>query len=601
MHSGTQTPRRHPIVLPHATPAAPLQSRSATESHASGAPGNARGSLSSQSHRAPAGAHAHAGKPSPSSSAHAAPASQPGPAAARAIGGAPHEIAHASAVANKRNETHRCTRRSPGMECDCCAEARDCQAVSTSATAARPRQYPRACHGPTRGGIGFPVRARLLVRSIARAALRPTLPLALASSSGLAGCGEDPAAPVPFTVWAFEERSGLADALTPLAGAEASFDPPGGGARMLGTVAEDGHVTFVADFQSGGGTVSVFDRDHVLVSRIGASPGDAPERPIALGKPAGDLVLFAPRLDEAVRRTSVEVKGALLSKRHPQSSIDLSASGVEQLGALETSEASYSLRAPRGRPFFILGHETSTLANAPQKVDNDLLGSFRIDMPALDADATRDIDLPSAKALSTRTVRVRAELPRDALSPFGDGTRATVTVVSADSEVLLGPVKSAQPSADGRAFDLAMYLAETDIAPERPLTRASLVAGDGSRSIRIEPGVAPDGATWSEFLLPPMATPSPAPIALTDPITFGYFPPGADIGIEVYAGTQLAWIIEGSAQPPTAPIKLPVPLEVRLPALVAVSFIARTDRVPLAPRGDIYRRTAISRDVIFRR
>ena len=69
----------------------------------------------------------------------------------------------------------------------------------------------------------------------------------------------------------------------------------------------------------------------------------------------------------------------------------------------------------------------------------------------------------------------------------------------------------------------------------------------------------------------------------------------------MYAGTQLAWIIRGSTRGPLDPIKLPVPLEVRLPALVAVSFLAKADRVSLAPRGEVFRRVAISHDVLFRR
>ena len=89
---------------------------------------------------------------------------------------------------------------------------------------------------------------------------------------------------------------------------------------------------------------------------------------------------------------------------------------------------------------------------------------------------------------------------------------------------------------------------QTDISPERPLTRASLVAKDGSRSIRVEPGIVADGATWSDFLTPPRSTESATPTALTEPIMFDDFPAGAELGMEVYAGTQLAWIIESAAR-----------------------------------------------------
>ena len=427
--------------------------------------------------------------------------------------------------------------------------------------------------------------------------LASAVPVALA----LLACGDDAPSPVRFTVWAFEERSGPEGTDTPLAGAQVAFDPPGGGARVLATAADDGHATFEADFSVGGGTVSVFDRNHVLVSVIDASPVAAAARPNLIGKPASDLVLFAPRLDDAVRSASVELKGAISSKRDAASSLDLSASGIPRLGAIETTEASYVLRVPRGRPFFLVGHESRDTSSDPQKVDNQHLGSFRIDLPKLDSDTTHDIDVMTASPLDIRVVRLRAELPSGPTTRFGAGTRGSATVISADSKVLVAPIKSTQPSADGRAFDLEMSVAAIDIAPERPLTRASLVARDGSRSIRVEPGIVADGTTWNDFLTPPQATEGAVPTALTEPILFDDFPEGAELGIEVYAGTQLAWLIQGSVRGRLQPVKLPVPLEVRLPALVAVSFLAKSGRVALAPRGEVYRRVAISHDVLFRR
>ena len=146
-----------------------------------------------------------------------------------------------------------------------------------------------------------------------------------------------------------------------------------------------------------------------------------------------------------------------------------------------------------------------------------------------------------------------------------------------------------------------MFVAQTDISPERPLTRASLVATDGSRSIRIEPGIIADGATWNDFLTPPEVTESATPTALTEPIRFDVFPAGAELGIEVYAGTQLASIIQGSAGLRGSPSRSRCHSRSSLPALVAVSFLARADRVALAPRGEVFRRAAISHDVLFRR
>jgi hypothetical protein len=166
--------------------------------------------------------------------------------------------------------------------------------------------------------------------------------------------------------------------------------------------------------------------------------------------------------------------------------------------------------------------------------------------------------------------------------------------------MLVAPIRSVHMAADGRAFDLAMTVAQTDIAPERPLTRVSLVAPDGSRSLRFEPGIVADGATWNDFPVPPFV--SEASRSLAEALPLDDFPAAADLVVEIYAGTQLAWIISG---PPGGlrekSVTLPSPLEIRLPALVVASFIAQMDREVLAPRGEIFRRVAVSRDVLMRR
>lgn len=419
-----------------------------------------------------------------------------------------------------------------------------------------------------------------------------------------ASCGGDDDPTTFFTVWAFEERDSFAAEDRPLAGAEIAFDPPGGGARVILNAAADGHATFEGDFTRGGGSVTIFDREHVLVSAIEVSPDAARSHPNTLGKPPEDLVLFVPSLDDVVRAHTVELRGTLVGKRDASTSIDLSASGITRLGSVETRGDAYVLRVPRGRPFFLIGHETKNTGSEASHVTNELVGSFRVDMPALDADTTRDIDVKSATRLPLRSVHVRAVLPSGAGSPFGTGTRGSATALSADSRLLLAPIESAQASTDGRAFDLTMAVAETDLAPERALTRTSLVASDGSRSVRVEPGVVPDGTTFDDFLTPPRIVAGIAPTGLNEPILVGDFPAGAELGIEVFAGPQLAWVITAPARDASHArdaITLPVPLEIRLPALVAASFSAKSGPVALAPRGEVFRRVSISHDVLFRR
>ncbi len=442
------------------------------------------------------------------------------------------------------------------------------------------------------------------------ARLRATLALVAASTVG--ACGSDTPAPAPtsFTVWAFEERTGPNAPDVPLVGADVAFDPPGGGARLIARTAADGHVTFdgVDDRASGGGaggvgaggSVSVYDASHVLVTAIDASPETARLRPNTIGKPASDLVLFAPSREDVILRGSVALRGTFASKRDAANTVDVSVSGLGRFGSQESKGTTYELRAPRARAFFLLGHEVKPLSLDPSKPENEIVGSFRVDFPALVGDTTRDIDVAVGR-LPLRTVRLRAELPAGPRSPFGAGSRGFATVQSADSELLVAPVKSARPSADGRAIDLEMSVATTEIAPERPITRALLVAPNGSRSVRFEPGVVADATTWSDFITPALVAAPPSPPPLSVRLPLDDFPPGADLLVEIYAGKELVWVITGPPGGLRGPVTLPVPLELRLPALVAVSISARMDPVPLNGGGEIYRRIATSPDVLYRR
>jgi hypothetical protein len=405
-------------------------------------------------------------------------------------------------------------------------------------------------------------------------------------------------------VWVFEEPDAPFAPDRPLAGAEIAFDPPGGGARVLATVAPDGHATFTGDFTQGGGAVTVFDPDHVLVSAIEVSPNAARAHPNTRGLPAADLVVLAPSLDQVLLAQTVALKGTLRGKRDAATSIDLSASGVARLDSVVSTDGAYTLRAPKGRPFFLLGYETTTQTSDTGALDNELVRSFRVEVPALGGDTTLDLDVLSAPQLPTRDVHLRAVLPTSAGTPFRAGTESSAIVVSADSRLLLAPIRSVHPEADGRGFQLAMAVAETSLAPERPLTRVALVAADGSRSVRVEPGVVPEGTVFDDFLPPPQIKAGTAPTGLNEPIELVDFPADASMEIEVFAGPQLAWVITAPARDAARaqePIRLPVPLEIRLPALVSATFSARVDAAALPPRGEVYRRVSTSHDVLFRR
>jgi hypothetical protein len=423
----------------------------------------------------------------------------------------------------------------------------------------------------------------------------------LASLIALAACSDEeaPKPPrTPLTVWALDEATGAGDPQMPLANVEVAFDPPGGGARVVSRTAPDGHVVFEADFTKEGGTVTVISADHVFVSALDASPATARARPNSAGKPAEDLVLVVPRLDTAMLAETIELRGALTGKTKPESIVDVSVSGVRRLGSNATREESYSLRAPRARPFFLLGHELESNKPAGGTTVNEVIKSFRLEVPAREAHGELDIDVASVPPLPLRPVRVRAPLPPG--GPFGAAASCSATVQAADSTLLLGAFR--RGANDGAACDLDMTVAETDIAPDTPLTTAVLVAPDGSRSVRTEPGVLADGASLDGFVLPPVI--ADVSRSLRDPIAVERLPPDADVRIDVFAGNQLMWVLTsppGGLRTPTlvmpaSPTRFTADI-----TLLALTVTVQLERTVLPSGTVVHRREATSRDVIVRR
>lgn len=429
--------------------------------------------------------------------------------------------------------------------------------------------------------------------------------LAVACSSSQATA----AAPTtPFTVWVFDEGSTIADEGAPLPGVMVALDAPGGAAsggaaRVVHTTEADGHVTFDADFSGGALHVSAFSGDHTLVTMLDASPDTARARPNTFGKPAEDLAIVLPRLDAAIRSAAVELRGAITGKRDLADSLSLSAGAVRRIGQDETKAATYALRGPKNVPFVVLGHEAGTQTDTNGTITFEHVKSFRIDVPARATDQILDLDVASSAALAMQQLHLRADLPIGSASPFVAGTRASAIVQSADSSLLVGTFGSVAATSDSLGFDLVVNVAQTDIAPERVTTSASIVAPDGSASIRTELGIAPDQTVWSDFLFP--ATVDSVNRSIADPVPLAGFPAGADLRMEVYAADQLVWVLHGPPGGPRADsVTIPPSLGIDFPIsvqLVALSVIAQAERVPLPPHGELYRRVAISHDVTLRR
>lgn len=418
--------------------------------------------------------------------------------------------------------------------------------------------------------------------------------------ASIAACGGDDAPQAsrsPFTVWVFDEGLGAGESKQPLADVEVDFDPPDGAARVRARTAADGHVVFDADFTKAGGTVTVVSPDHVIVSALDASPQTARARPNDAGKPPEDLVLVMPRLDAAIRASTIDLRGMIAGK-DDGASVDVSASGVRRLGSSYAKDPTYILRAPRARPFFLVAHEISSTREASGASVNELTRSARIDVPPHDADTVLDVDLSNATPLPLRQARVRATFPPG--GPFGADGSCSATVHGADSTLLAGIFRKSTKDATG--CDLEMTVAETEVAPDTLLTSAVLVAPDGSRSERTEVGVLASSATLDDFVAPPVV--ADVSRSLREPIAIEGLPAGADVRVDVFAGDQLLWVLrsppgglpDGVLHVPLAPVSFSADV-----VLLALAITAELDRVVLPSGTEVYRRTATSRDVVVRR
>ena len=425
--------------------------------------------------------------------------------------------------------------------------------------------------------------------------------LGLAPIAAQTGCGDD--AEESMTVWVYEEASSPGDADRPLGGAKVAVDAPGS-ARVVLETGVDGRVTFSARFGDGGAHVSAVTPDHALYTFMDVTPGRVAARPNTFGKPGGDLVIVLPRLDRALTASSIEVRGAIVGKGNPDDGVNVSASGLRRLGAVDTTDASYALRGPKARPFFLLGRESAPFTDDGSTAVEPLIKAFRLDVPGRADDVNLDLDLRTVSTVPTHPLHLRAVLP--SASTLGSGIRGSAAVLSMESRLLVGAFRKTAPSADKAALELEVDIAETDLGGEHPFTRAILLGPDGAQSVRAELGVVPDRTTWADFAAPPLAA---APRTIADPIDLVGVPDDADLEIQVGGGGKTFWIVEQAAGSPRGgAIRLPPLFDrsfgVVIPEpvlLFSVKLVIKQDRVAVPPHGELYRRVASSREFVVAR
>jgi hypothetical protein len=394
-------------------------------------------------------------------------------------------------------------------------------------------------------------------------------PFALACSLGVAlGCSSsseattttppdttqaDAGAKTPLGVWVVDTIV-AGEAPKPLEGAVVAFDPPGGGERVEKTTGPDGHAVFEADVSLEGGAVTVFAADHPLLTLVALKPGNlAKVKKPLLGHPAEDVVAVMPPSRAWRDKRTVKLTGSITNRTSARASL-----GVIGVGApFDGTSSLYEARVPRSMPFTLLGADYAISKPDARSLDAPLAKLFTIDRPALDQDATFDIDVAAATAVSTVTNKLHLAIPGGDSGPLGGTSMGRANVLESNGLFFPGLLRSSKPSADNSGFDCEIVVAQIDPKPYGLITSGAVTLIDGAISIRSELGILPDGSTLSDFLLPPKVSFDKA--KRSAPIAIPEAPADVElVQLSLLDGDDLAWVVS-MAKATGIPASLSVP------------------------------------------
>lgn len=313
--------------------------------------------------------------------------------------------------------------------------------------------------------------------------------------------GSDAGAPTTaMTVWVFDRGPDLPPA--PLAGATVAVDPEGAD-RVEATSGPDGKAVVNADFSKGRATVTIAAPDHAPVTLFAVRPNTpSPLGQTFFDKPATDVVVNLFQTTAAVDARTVKLSGSIVNKLAAGDRVNLNPNRVGTL--FDDTHGSYTLRAPKGKPFLLLGSEY-TFTQTSRSAQATIGKFFELQHDALAADTTLDIDIAAAPAVQTVTNKIHVALPGGASGPFGAQGFARVNVLDAFGVVFPGVLQKSALSPDGNGFDCEVTVAQVDVGA--PLvTNAVIQNPDGSATVHSELGVVADGSAIDGFLAPTAST-----------------------------------------------------------------------------------------------
>lgn len=205
--------------------------------------------------------------------------------------------------------------------------------------------------------------------------------------------------------------------MQPLANAIVVFEPAEGEPVEKTTDAE-GRVRFEADFTKGGVTITGFAQSHTMLTLYGVSPERIAKTPYASPGNPDELALPLYTVGERGWERYARLSGAILGKSDAGSSLTLSAS--IQGSFFQSTSPSYALTVLRGEPFKLFGIEFATGASTPFGPERLARKMFVLDVAALDAHRTMDLDVSAQASLPFSARKIAFGITGGSAGPYGD-------------------------------------------------------------------------------------------------------------------------------------------------------------------------------------
>ncbi len=366
----------------------------------------------------------------------------------------------------------------------------------------------------------------------------------------IGGDAEAPdAAPIGESVtFAVMLSSWQGDVRAPLPDATVVFDKPGG-ERVEAKAGADGLVTFTGiDWSLGTAALTCFGPNAVVRSYValtkaemlrltGSAPADVPS------EPKRDLTVVI----GANPPVFPKLRGTVTNGSGDEVLLTATSGGTN---SARPPSAPYELGVGGGVPFSLIGLESSPVDVATVSGRGRELTAVRwtkTDRPALTADATFDLDLAAATALTPTKAKGKVVIPGGTGGVLGGSSRANLIVTTRDSvfAAALGVTTKADVDAAGD-FEAEIELVKLDAV--KPVLRTFLELADGARSIADTEGWPSDGFVVDNLLAPPVVVETSR--SLTEPFAVDGIQEQADISVSFTSSKgELLWRI--SAPPGT--------------------------------------------------